>query len=199
MYAGRIVAVGLASRPFVAYRVSSRSFPNREAAVENGVALIRPKKGSPDSKSDNPFISYNCIRKAGDAVVASNGTHTDEICKVIESGISPDQAILSALTSMGYERDDYSTPRIAAAFSGNRGYIGTVRKDGAELLSFLLKKGKCRFVATYGADRPSADINFTAPSAESAARFIFDGGDFKKLERPVCAAAYLGGLSTYSP
>ncbi|NIM06307.1 MAG: IMP cyclohydrolase, partial [Armatimonadetes bacterium] len=40
MYVGRIVAVGKTSRPLVAYRVSSRSFPNRVARITDiGVAI----------------------------------------------------------------------------------------------------------------------------------------------------------------
>ena len=36
MYVGRIVVVGKTTQPFVAYRVSSRSFPNRVARVTGG-------------------------------------------------------------------------------------------------------------------------------------------------------------------
>jgi IMP cyclohydrolase len=47
MYLGRIVSVGMNSekKPFIAYRVSSRSFPNRMAKSFENKAAIIPKEG----------------------------------------------------------------------------------------------------------------------------------------------------------
>ena len=47
MYLGRIVSAGMTTdgKPFIAYRVSSRSFPNRQAKKGEGEAAIIPKEG----------------------------------------------------------------------------------------------------------------------------------------------------------
>ncbi|HCN07692.1 MAG TPA: IMP cyclohydrolase, partial [Lentisphaeria bacterium] len=64
MYVGRIVAVGRNANGAACglYRVSSRSFPNREARIlENSVAIL-PKPGHEDDIYKNPYIAYNCVK-----------------------------------------------------------------------------------------------------------------------------------------
>lgn len=69
MYVGRFVAVA----PEVgAYRVSSRSFPERKAtAREEGPVTVGPTPDVP--KSDNPYIAYNCLRVTERGAVIGNG------------------------------------------------------------------------------------------------------------------------------
>lgn len=103
------MVVGLAQgRSFVAYRVSSRSFPNRRAQVhEKGIAV------SPLDLADlakNPYISYKCIRVVDDLAVVSNGTHTDMIAERIEDGERPGDAIALSLLAFGHERDEWALP-----------------------------------------------------------------------------------------
>ena len=47
MYLGRIISAGKTEdgKPYVAYRVSSRSFPNRQVKVLEDEAAIIPKEG----------------------------------------------------------------------------------------------------------------------------------------------------------
>ena len=81
MYLGRIVAIGMtpAGKAAAMYRVSSRSFPNREAVLIGGQVAILPRAGFESDLRKNPYISYNCIRIAGEWAVATYGSQTDPI------------------------------------------------------------------------------------------------------------------------
>ena len=76
MYVGRIVAIGRtrAGSGAALYRVSSRSFPNREAKMLPGAVAIVPKPGFENDIFKNPYIAYNCVRlvPAYDLAVATN-------------------------------------------------------------------------------------------------------------------------------
>lgn len=199
MYVGRIVVVGKARDPFVAYRVSSRSFPNRVARITDAGAAIQPL--DPEDIKKNPYISYNCIRVSANGVVVSNGSHTDGIYEKLEAGVPPDSALQQVLSEMGYEHDDYNTPRIAGIIdpSGN-GFLGTVRADGLDIAAFSLEDNRCRLLCTYEIDRPqNRNYPFVANSPLDAARFVVDGGVFADFEQPVCAAAWMGELAVYNP
>ena len=56
MYLGRIVAAGMTKdgKPVAAYRVSSRSFPNRTAHLANQTISIIPRKGFESDLSASP-------------------------------------------------------------------------------------------------------------------------------------------------
>jgi len=198
VYVGRIVAVGKTDKPFVAYRVSSRSFPNRVARItEQGVA-IQPL--DPEDIKRNPYIAYNCIRVSPKGVVVSNGTHTDPIFEKLEAGVQPDVALQQVLTEMGYEKDDFNTPRIAGVVTDTVGFIGTIRADGLEISSFELTENSCHVICTYEMDRVESKSHpFVADSPEDAAKYVVDGGIFKDLELPICAAAWMGSLAVYNP
>lgn len=198
MYVGRIVAVGKTDRPFVAYRVSSRSFPNRVARITEVGVGIQPL--DPEDMKRNPYIAYNCLRISSRGVVVSNGSHTDPIFDKLEAGIAPDVAIQQVLTEMGYERDDFNTPRIAGVVTDAVGFIGTVRADGVEVSSFELEDNSCHFICTYELDRvESKGVPFVAQTADEAARYVVDAGVFKDLEQPICSAAWMGSLAVYNP
>lgn len=198
MYVGRIVAVGKTDKPFVAYRVSSRSFPNRVARIADVGVAIQPL--DPEDMKRNPYIAYNCIRVSSKGVVVSNGSHTDPIYEKIEAGVQPDVALQQVLTEMGYEKDDFNTPRIAGVVTDTIGFIGTVRADGLEVSSFELEPNSCHVICTYEMDRVESKSHpFVAESAEEAARYVVDGGIFKDLELPICAASWMGSLAVYNP
>ena len=198
MYVGRIVAVGKTSRPFAAYRVSSRSFPNRVAGVTDVGVAIHPL--DPEDIKKNPYIAYNCIRVSAKGVVVSNGSHTDPIFELIENGTAPDVALQKVLTQMGYEKDDFNTPRIAGVVNDTVGFIGTIRADGLEISSFDLEENSCHMICTYEMDRvESKGHPFVAESAEEAAQYVIDGGIFKDLELPICSAAWMGELAVCNP
>ncbi|MBN1236560.1 MAG: IMP cyclohydrolase [Methanotrichaceae archaeon] len=185
MYVGRIVVVGRSQgRSFVAYRVSSRSFPNRRAEVRGKSILVSPL--DPTDLAKNPYIAYNCIRVQGDIAVVTNGTHTDMILERIEDGQKPLEALATSLLAYGYERDELDTPRIAGAVRGDRAWLGIAKRDEYRAKELQLEDGQGFLVATY----EKTDFEGTTLGGSSAgeiARLAFD----LPLERPVCAAAAL--------
>jgi IMP cyclohydrolase len=131
MYVGRIVAVGRTAQGANAalYRVSSRSFPNRQAVDLGGKLAVVPREGHEADVQKNPYIAYNCLRIASGWAIATNGSQTDPIAEKVESGVPLRDALASCLLALDYEKDDYDTPRIAAAvpLEGDRGWLATVR------------------------------------------------------------------------
>ena len=76
MYVGRIITVGMSNgKPFIGYRVSSRSFPNRIAKIIDDKVQIWPL--DEEDMKRNPYIAYNCYRKSDKNIVLSNGSHID--------------------------------------------------------------------------------------------------------------------------
>ncbi len=199
MYVGRIVAVGMSRSGAVAamYRVSSRSFPNREARVADGVVSIMPKKGFEEDLSKNPYIAYNCLRLTNEFAVATNGSHTDPVTEKIAMEIPPRDALASCLLAMDYEKDSLDTPRIAAVVSSaaEKGWLGIVRKDAISVLEIDLTPGNAWYVCTYERATPSKqhyiDKEFDASSPAEACSHVLGRGVFADFERPVTAAAAL--------
>ena len=197
MYVGRIVAIGRSTSGSnaVMYRVSSRSFPNREA-VDTGFALaIVPRAGFEADVSKNPYIAYNALRLAGDWAIATNGSHTDPITEKIDAGMPVREALVLTLIAMDYEKDDFNTPRIAAVVPrrGDTGWLAVVRKDALVVKELPLEAGKVVYVATYEADdvRGEQSSEFDASTAAEAAAFAVSGGAFADLEKPVTSVAAL--------
>jgi IMP cyclohydrolase len=185
MYVGRIVAVGRSEgRSFAAYRVSSRSFPNRRAEIRGRSILVSPL--NPADLARNPYIAYNCIRVLDDAAIVTNGTHTDMIAERIEDGQKPLDAIALSLVAFGYERDELDTPRLAGAMQGEMAYLGIAKRGEIRVKEFRLQEGDSLMVATYEETDFEA-IDLGGSSAASLARGAFD----LSFERPVCAAAAL--------
>ena len=176
MYIGRFVVVG----PRVAaYRVSSRSFPNRQIVARDDRLTVTPTPDAPET--DNPYISYNCLRTTedGESAVIGNGTQVDPITEKLDLGYPARDALVESLLALDYEKDDYDTPRIAGVV-GEESYIGIVRRD-AVLVEAVEEP---TLVATYEKDRPEAvDLDSAVPEAMARELYEFD------LEHPVCAAA----------
>ncbi len=169
MYVGRIVVVGHSQgRSFVAYRVSSRSFPNRRAEVRGQSIMVSPQDSADLAR--NPYIAYNCIRvgsnNAGDVAVVSNGTHTDMIMERIQDGQRPMDALTISLAAYGYERDELDTPRIAGAVRGDRCWLGIAKRDELRVKEFKLEGDQALMVATY----EKTDFEATALGGSSAGR-----------------------------
>ena len=197
MYVGRIVAVGRtrAGQMAALYRVSSRSFPNREAQLkENGAAIV-PKKGAESDVFKNPYIAYNCLKIVGDTAVATNGSQTDPIAEKIAAGVPVRDAFVSALLALDYEKDQYNTPRIAAAAvrGTGAGFLGVVREDGLEVSRFAPAPGTCFYVATYEADHISRTQmgEFDVSTAQEGAEFILGKGIFAEMTNAVTGACAL--------
>ncbi|WP_435359935.1 IMP cyclohydrolase [Haloarchaeobius sp. DFWS5] len=175
MYIGRFVVVG----PEVsAYRVSSRSFPNRQVtAREDDTLTVGPTPDAPET--DNPYVSYNCVRVTDNGAVLGNGSQVDPIAEKVAMGYPARDALATALLSLDYEKDDYDTPRIAGVMTDGTAYIGIVRKDAL----FVEEVDEPTLVATYENDTPET-YAFDAETAADAATEAYDA-DF---EHAVCAA-----------
>jgi IMP cyclohydrolase len=173
MYVGRFIVVG---PDFGAYRVSSRSFPNRHIVDRDGTLTVAPTPDAPES--DNPYISYNCVREGGDSVVVGNGSHVDPIAEKLDLGYPARDALASSLLALDYEKDDYDTPRIAGVV-GEESSIGIVRRD-ALLVEAV---DEPTLVATYEEDAPTP-VEFDADDAAAAATGVYE----MDYEHAVCAA-----------
>ena len=204
MYVGRIAVVGQAGRrSFVAYRVTSRSFPNRLAEVRKKSILVSPR--DPADLARNPYIAYNCIRVADDVAVVANGTQADMILERIVDGQKPGDAIALSLVAYGYERDELDTPRIAGAVSVSREkcWLGIAKRDEFRVKEFTLAESRAFLVATYEKTDFVA-ISFDGKNAGEIAQKAYD----LSFERPICAASAMAGdneqgngfdLAVYNP
>ena len=173
MYLGRFLVVG---PDIAAYRVSSRSFPNRQIIDRDGTLTVVP---TPDAEeTDNPYISYNCARPGGDGMVVGNGSHVDPIAEKLDLGYPARDALVSGLFALDFEKDDYDTPRIAGVL-GEESAIGIVRRDA--LLVTAVEEPT--IVATYEKNEPEP-YPFDADSAEEAAAGVFEA----EFEHAVAAA-----------
>jgi IMP cyclohydrolase len=194
MYLGRILSVGMNSegKPFVAYRVSSRSFPNRMAKDFDDKAAIIPKEGYEKDIFENAYIAYNCIKIVDDIAIVSNGSHTDVIADKIAVGMNIKDAMALSLLTMDYEKDDFNTPRIAGVVSPNADessyecYIGIVTHE--KILVEKVEFGKAAYISTYECQSPKI-VNFTAKTSNEGAKFIIDQGDFAEFTNPVTSVA----------
>jgi IMP cyclohydrolase len=178
------------------YRVSSRSFPNRETIIKGETVSVMPRAGFEDDLKKSPYIAYNCVRMAGNYAVVSNGSHTDPIAEKIAMGMPPRDAIALGLLAMDYEKDDYDTPRIVsvAALEGNIGWLGIVRKDALLVREIKLEPGKAYYLSTYEKNVPAdcnLDPEFAVDNATAAAEYVVNGGVFADFEHPVTSAAVI--------
>jgi len=185
MYVGRFVVVA----PTVgAYRVSSRSFPNRQAIDRDGTITIGPTADAP--ATDNPYISYNAVQVTDRGVVLGNGSHVDPIAEKLALGYPARDALAEPLLALDFEKDDYDTPRVAGIVGvdaddpsttadGPGAVIGTVRRD-ALLVEEVTEP---TLVATYEKDSPET-VSFAGSDAAAAAREAYE----MSFEHAVCAA-----------
>ena len=174
MYVGRFLVVGPEG---AAYQDSSRSFPNRQVVERDDVLTVVPTPDAPES--DNPYISYNCAKPGGDAMVIGNGSHVDPIAEKLDLGYPARDALVSGLFALDFEKDDYDTPRIAGVLGEESSYIGIVRRDAL----LVRAVAEPTFVATYEKDAPEA-YTFDADSAAEAAETVYDA----EFEHAVAAA-----------
>ncbi|ESP87950.1 IMP cyclohydrolase [Candidatus Halobonum tyrrellensis] len=175
MYVGRFLVAG----PGIgAYRVSSRSFPHRKV-VRRGDDTLTVVPTDEAEPTDNPYVSYNCARRAGDGVVVGNGSHVDPVTEKYESGYPARDALASSLLALDFEKDDYDTPRIAAVVTDDAAYLGTVRRDAL----LVRQVDDPHLVATYEEQDPRP-FEFPPTTASAAAKTVY-GHEF---EHAVCAA-----------
>ncbi|KZX17040.1 IMP cyclohydrolase [Methanobrevibacter filiformis] len=193
MYLGRILSVGMNSekKPFVAYRVSSRSFPNRMAKTFENKSSIIPKEGYEKDIFENPYIAYNCLKIINDDIaVITNGSHTDVIADKIAVGMNIKDALTLSLLAMDYEKDDYNTPRIAGVVRSKssedeyEAYIGIVTHE--KILVEKVNPGEAAFISTYQCQNPE-NVEFCAKTSKEAAKLILNEGPFEKFTNPVAS------------
>lgn len=160
-----------------------------------------PREGHEGDIQRSPYIAYHCLRIAAGWAIATNGSHTDPIAEKVGDGMPVREALAQALLALDYERDDYDTPRIAAAVpeTGNDGWLAIIRRDALIVRSVPLQAGRARWLATYEGDdvRETQAGDFDAGTADEAARFAISGGAFASLEKPVTAAAALAGTEGF--
>ena len=204
MYLGRIVAIGMtpAGNAAALYRVSSRSFPNRRAVLAGERVSIIPREGCEADLAKNPYISYNCLRLAGEWAVATNGSQTDPIVEKMAQGMAPRDAITLGLLALDYEKDSLDTPRIVAAVSNRKpvGYLGIIRRDAVLVREFALEPGVVRYLSTYECNRPAdenVDRGFDAADAAAAAAYVVDGGVFAGFTNAVTSTAAVAAGNGY--
>jgi IMP cyclohydrolase len=176
MYVGRFVVVA----PTVgAYRISSRSFPNRAAKKRDGRVTVGPTPDAPET--DNPYIAYNCLRLTNSGAVLGNGSHVDPVAEKLARGYPARDALATGLLALDFEKDDYDTPRIAGVVGATdrTAFVGIVRRD-ALLVEAVTEP---TLVATYERDSPEG-FDLTADNAAGAARELYD----HEFEHAVCAA-----------
>ena len=193
MYVGRLLVAGPG---LVAYRVSSRSFPNRRTAVRaDGTVAVVPGEEA-DPEPENPYVQYNCLRvvetdgersdgsdtasEGGSVpvVVAGNGSHVDPTAEKLARGYPRRDALVAALHALDYEKDQHDTPRIGAAVGQESAVVGVVTRDAL----VVERVDEPTLVATYEEPRPTP-FEFTAGSGADAAREAYR----LDFERPVCA------------
>ena len=198
MYVGRIVGVGrtLEGRTVAAYRVSSRSFPNRAARQSGRSIQIVPHAGSPDAASDSPYIAYECIVWNERFAVVSNGTHTRPIFERLKAGNAPRDAILTVLAGLDREFDDYDTPRICGVLDAaeDRLWLGSVTAHSLCVTPIAVEPGQMAYISTYGFPLPSPDQidrSFRVTEPNAICDHIMGRSAFADFEKPVCAAAAL--------
>ena len=178
MYLGRIISAGKTEdgKPYVAYRVSSRSFPNRQVKVLEDEAAIIPKEGFETDIFKNSYIAYDCVKTVGDIAIISNGSQTNPIADKIAIGMNIRDAMAYSL--------------ITAVVKGNEedfeAYIGIV--TDSKILVEKIEDGKAQFISTYEKNTPE-DVVFAAETPDDACKFIFDEGAFAEFENPVSSVA----------
>ncbi|ANF23307.1 IMP cyclohydrolase [Thermococcus piezophilus] len=148
-YVGRMLGVGLNNgRPFAFYRLNSRSFPNRRAVIRGNEIYIANQ-----TETDNPYVSYPVVKLLENYAVVSNGLQTVFMAQALEEE-SPRKALIHVLDALDYERDDYSTPRIAVIVECGkaRGWLGFVGREELWVKAIKLEEGKALFTATYNVD-----------------------------------------------
>ena len=190
MYIGRFVVLGRTTDGdwYLGYRVSSRSFPNRYIRPADDRAIVLPTADAPSS--DNPYISYNCLRAHASSIIVANGSHVDPIIDKVKIGYGLRDAMALSLLALDYEHDRYNTPRVAAALdvAMGAGYLGIVAEDKILVRRMEVMAGKALLIATYELTDPTP-IVLAENTPEDLACALYECG----YEHPVAALAVMPG------
>ncbi|WP_440410714.1 IMP cyclohydrolase [Neorhizobium petrolearium] len=202
MYVGRIVGVGRSRQGdlVAAYRVSSRSFPNRSAEKLGNTVQIVAKPGSADAASGSPYIVYECLIWGHRFAVVSNGTHTRPIYERLKAGNHPRDAIISVLVGLDREFDQHDTPRICGLvdIAENKLWLGSITAASLSILPIEVPHGQFAYITTYEFPLPrieQVDTDFDAADPKAVCRHITDASVFSQFEKPICAASWVASPS----
>eukprot|EP01037_Dinobryon_pediforme_P016248 gene16248-16427_t len=198
MYVGRIVGVGRTSFGKLAavYRVSSRSFPNRNAEKTGKSVRIVPRPGSSDAASDSPYISYEAIVWGERFAVVSNGSQTRPIFERLKAGNTPRDAISSVLMGLDREFDQYDTPRICGVIdmAANALWLGSITADSLVVIPITVSAGQLAFITTYNFPIPSnlqVDPSFVPLTGSESCRHIVGNSVFADFEKPIFSTSII--------
>ncbi|MGO4670827.1 IMP cyclohydrolase [Bosea sp. 2RAB26] len=201
-YVGRIIAVGRTPLGDLvsAYRVSSRSFPNRDAERSGNAIRIVPRANSADAASESPYIAYESLLWTERYVVASNGTQTRPIFERLRAGHTVRDALIGVLSGLDREFDAHDTPRICSVLdlANDTAYLGSITAEALSVTPVHIAPGQATYITTYGSPLAAADRvdpHFTARTAEDACQHVVGGSIFAHLDSPVCSAALHAGKS----
>jgi len=202
MYVGRIVGVGRSRKGdlIAAYRVSSRSFPNRNVEKLGDTMRIVAQEGSADAASDSPYIAYECLIWNSRFAVVSNGTHTRPIYERLRAGNAPRDAIVSVLVGLDREFDQQDTPRICGLvdLAENRLWLGSITATSLSVIPIEARPGQLAYITTYEFPLPRTeqiDQDFDAVDPDAVCSHITRESVFSQFEKPVCAASWIGSAS----
>ncbi len=175
MYIGRFVVLGRTREGdwYLGYRVSSRSFPNRYIMEATDRAMVLP---TPDAaRSDNPYISYNCLRTHERVVVVGNGSQVDPVIDKTKIGYGLRDAMAISLLALDYEHDAYNTPRVVAGLDGQtaQGYLGIITESKLDVRRMSVVAGEAFLIATYELTDPTS-IALGGNNAEELVQEIFE-------------------------
>lgn len=191
MYIGRFVILGRNRQGawYLGYRVSSRSFPNRLIRYAGDRAMVVPTADA--VQSDNPYISYNCLRHHGDTVVVGNGSQVDPIIDKVKLGYPLRDAVALAMLALDYEHDAYNTPRVTAGVDGagdGHGLLSIVTETKLLVRRLSVAPGEAFLVATYELTDPTP-IELAGETAAELCDSIFGCA----YELPVAALVAMPG------
>lgn len=196
MYVGRIVCVGRTTggELAVAYRISSRSFPNRHARQYGESFHIEPFAGSPDATSASPYIAYECLTWNERYAVVSNGTHTRPIFERLKAGNTVRDAIVSVLNGLDREFDEHDTPRICGLIDleDRSLWLGSITADSISVRPVEVAAGECQYISTYGFPLPDTtqiDRDFDPTDASGICQHVMTRSLFGDFDLPVCSVA----------
>lgn len=201
MYIGRFVAGGKLEdgSHALAYRVSSRSFPDRCIVTAADRASVIPVEGA--AATDNIYISYCCARVSGSVAAISNGSHTDPIFERLVDGMPPLEAISLGLSALGYERDEPRTPRIFATADTRRDelWFGIIAADRLLIRSAPLRLGSMWVLSTNELlDPASIELPVSASDAAGLAAEVTAGTEWSSFEHPVAAVTLVASNGEWS-
>jgi IMP cyclohydrolase len=196
LYVGRLLLVGAAKcgGMVAAYRLASRSFPNRKIQFnpETKTAHVVPLPVHGKETIKNPLLDYTCLQVFNNAaVLVANGSHLDMIYSKIRLGLAPIESMRRVLQALGTEDDAYKTPRIAGFVSPKKLVIGIVSEEELVIRVFPFKPGFACYVSTYGRTQPMENVSndFDVKSAEEASETVHGGSGFRHFTHAINTVA----------